>query len=177
MAAGGTKVSRLDAALQEAVQLHQAGRLAEAEKLYRRVLRERPSHPAANNALGIALKEQGRVQEAATLFQRVVNVAPENVAALSNLGNALAEQGQLEKAEACYRRALELKPAMVDAIKNLGLVIVDQGRLPESTPLFRRHAMLAFGSPASPARSNEPVPPHKALHDREQRDYLARGDG
>src|SRR6266478_5575229 len=99
------KASKLEATLQEAVQHHQAGRLAEAEKLYRRILRERPSHPAANNALGIALKDQGKVDEAATLFQRVANVAPDNAAAHSNLGNVLFEQGQLEKAEACYRRA------------------------------------------------------------------------
>src|SRR5438132_13679432 len=110
MVAVSPQVSKLDTALQEAVQHHQAGRLPEAEKLYRRILRERPSHPPANNALGIALKDQGKLDEAAALFQRVVNVAPDNAAAHSNLGNVLFEQGQLEKAEASYRRALAVKP-------------------------------------------------------------------
>jgi len=175
MAIASSKPSKLDATLQEAVQHHKAGRLGEAEKLYRRILRERPSHPAANNALGIALKEQGKLGEAAALFQRVANVAPDNAAAHSNLGNVLFEQGQLEKAEACYRRALALRPDMVDALKNLGLVIVDQGRLAESTPLFRRHAVLV-GAPTNASPSREPAPPYKALHDQEQREYL-KGSG
>src|SRR5258705_3098001 len=167
------KTSKLDAALQEAVQHHQAGRLAEAEKLYRRILRERPSHPAANNALGIALKDQGKADEAAALFRRVVNVAPDNAGAHSNLGNVLFEQGKLTEAEACYRRALAIKPDMIDALKNLGLVIVDQGRSSDSIGLFRRHAVLAFGPPDAAARSREQTPPHKARHDQEQREYLA----
>ena len=40
------QASKLDTALQEAVREHQAGRVGEAEKLYRRILRERPSHLA-----------------------------------------------------------------------------------------------------------------------------------
>src|SRR5262245_48474279 len=170
------KASKLDATLQEAIQHHQAGRLVDAEKLYRRILRERPGHPAANNALGIALKDQGKLDEAAVTFQRVVNVVPDNAAAHSNLGNVLFEQGQLEKAEASYRRALALRPDLVDTLKNLGLVIVDQGRFAESTPLFRRHAVLAYGAPDSAARSREAVPPYRARHDQEQREYL-KGSG
>jgi Tfp pilus assembly protein PilF len=171
------KASKLDLALQEAIQHHQAGRLAEAEKLYRRILRERPSHAAANNALGIALKDLGKLDDAAALFQRVVNVSPDSAAAHNNLGNVLFELGQLEKAEASYRRALALKPDMADALKNLGLVVADLGRLAESTPFLRRHAALTYGAPDVAARNREPVPPHKAKHDQEQRDYLNAGNG
>ena len=46
------QASKLDTALQEAIQHHQAGRLEEAERQYRRILRTRPSHAATNNALG-----------------------------------------------------------------------------------------------------------------------------
>jgi Tfp pilus assembly protein PilF len=166
------QASKLDVALQEAVTQHQAGRVAEAERLYRRILRERPSHPGANNALGIALKDQGRLDEAAAVFQRVIAVAPDFVPAHSNLGNILYEQGKLKEAEASYRRALALRPDMPDALKNLGLVIVDSGRFKESLPLFKRHAELAYGKPESAATAREPTAAHKARHDQEQRDYL-----
>src|SRR5258705_8974798 len=83
------QASKLDAALQEAVRQHQAGRVSEAEKLYRRILRERPSHPGANNALGIALKDQGKLDEAAAVFRRAASTAPDFAAAHSNLRNIL----------------------------------------------------------------------------------------
>lgn len=164
--------SKLDAALQDAVRHHQAGRVSEAERLYRRILRDRPSHTGANNALGIALKDQGRLDEAATVFQRVVAVAPDNAPAHNNLGNVLFAQGKLDKAEASYRQALALRPDMPDALKNLGLVVVESGRFSESFPLFRRHAELAHAAPETSARGREPIAPHKARHDQEQRDYL-----
>ena len=66
MAVDSSKDARLDAALREAIQLHQHGRVSDAEKIYRRILRERPSHAGANNALGIALKDQGKLDELTT---------------------------------------------------------------------------------------------------------------
>ncbi len=165
------EATKLDAALQEAIVHHQAGRVSEAERLYRRILRVRPSHSGTNNALGIALKDQGRLDEAAAVFRRVVAVAPDNAPAHSNLGNILFSQGKLEEAETCYRRALALKPDMPDALKNLGLVIVESGRFADSFDCFRRHAELTYGNPENVARGREPTPPHKARHDQEQRDY------
>jgi hypothetical protein len=168
----------LEAVLQQAMGCHQAGRLAEAERLYRVVLQGFPAHPGVNNALGIALKGQGRAGEALAAFRRTVAVAPDYPPGHSNLGNVLFEQGKLADAEGCYRRALALQPDMADALKNLALVLVDSGRSEESIPFFRRHAELAFGGPPSPARATEPIPPHKAQHDEEQREYCkSRGDG
>jgi Tfp pilus assembly protein PilF len=168
----------LEAALQQAMAHHQAGRLAEAERLYRLVLGGHPAHPGVNNALGITLRGQGRAEDALAAFRRTVAVAPDYAPGHSNLGNILFEQGKLAEAEACYRRAVALRPDMADASKNLGLVLVDAGRSEESIPFFRRHAELAFGGPQSSARAQEPIPPHKAQHDEEQREYRkALGDG
>ena len=150
---------------------HRAGRLLEAQQLYRDILQHVPDHPVVNNSLGIALKGQGKTDEAAAVFQRLVTVVPDYAPGHSNLGNLLFEKGKLSEAEASYRRALALKPDLVDALKNLGLVIVDSGRFAESFPVFRRHAELAYGkTPAS-----QPAPAHKAQHDQEQRDYLNGG--
>jgi Tfp pilus assembly protein PilF len=169
--------AELEATLQQAVRHHQAGQLAEAERLYRNVLQSRPDHPGVSNALGIALKQQGRVAEAALAFQQAVAAAPDFVPAQSNLGNILFEQGKRVEAEACYRRALALQPDMVDALKNLGLLLVDSGRFPESFPSFRRHAELVYGRPENSGAGGGQVPPHKARHDQEQRDYLGAAAG
>ena len=47
--------------LQQAVAYHQAGRLPEAERLYRTILHAQPTHPDANHNLGILALQQGRM--------------------------------------------------------------------------------------------------------------------
>ena len=177
MIVSSAKASKLQVALQE-VNLHrQAGRLSEAEKACRRILRERPSHPETNFSLGAVLFAQGKIDEAEASFRRVIHVEPNSVAGHNNLGNALFAQGKLDEAEGSFRRALALQPDMPDALKNLALVMVDRGDFAESIPLFRHHAELVYGKPLSSARAGEPIPPHKTRHDQEQREYLNGGNG
>jgi Tfp pilus assembly protein PilF len=167
------QAAELEAKLQTAVSHHRAGRLFEAQRLYRDILQFLPDHPVVNNSLGIALKGDGKSAEAEAVFRRLASVAPDYAPAHSNLGNILFEQGKLAEAEASYRKALAAKPDMVDALKNLGLVIVDSGRFAESFAWFRRHAELAYGGPDAAKQ----VLPHKAKHDQEQREYLKQVAG
>src|SRR5689334_10106259 len=96
------QASELEATLQQAVSHHRAGRLPEAERLYRGILQVVPDHPDVNNALGIALRGQGKSDEAGDVFRRLTAVAPGYAPGHSNLGNILFERGQLNEAEACY---------------------------------------------------------------------------
>jgi len=166
------QAAQLEDALQQAIRFHQAGRLSEAEQLYRSILQVVPHHPATNNNLSIALVSQGRLDEAAAVLRRLLAVSPNSVSAYSNLGNILFEMGEPEEAEASYRRALELQPDMLDATKNLATAICKNGRFAESLPWFRRHAELAHGNAQSFALGREPLPTHKLQHDQEQRLYL-----
>jgi Tfp pilus assembly protein PilF len=166
----------IEAALQEALVHQRAGRLSEAERLYRSILQARPDHPGISNNLGLALKDQGKLEEAAATFQRVLAVKPDDTLAHCNLGNVLRLQGKLDQAAASYRRAIALRPDMALAHKNLGTALCESGRIAESFASFRRHAELAYGTPESSARGSDPAPPHKAQHDREQQDYLNGGN-
>jgi protein O-GlcNAc transferase len=134
------QIAQLRATLQQALQHHQAGRLSEAERLYRSILKVRPDDPEINNALGIALKGQGKPDDAAAAFQRAVAAAPNYAPGHSNLGSILFEQDKLAEAEASYRRALALDPNMLEALNNLGLVIIERalrGKLPVVQALCR----------------------------------------
>jgi len=164
----------LEAMLQQALLDQRAGRLAEAERLYREILRALPDHLGITNNLGIALKDQGKLAEAAATFRKVLARNANDPLAHINLGNVLRLQGQLEESGASYRRAIALKPEMPLAHANLGTVLCETGRTEESFASFRRHAELAYGTAARTAQGPEPVAPHKAQHDLEQRDYLAR---
>ena len=51
-------------ALDVALEHHRAGRLSEAERIYKQILRAQPDNAATCNNLGVALKSQGKLDEA-----------------------------------------------------------------------------------------------------------------
>ena len=102
------QTAALETALQQAFVHHRAGRLSEAERLYRGILQTRPDHPGITNNLGLVLKDQGRLEEAAATFQRLLALKPDDALAHCNLGNVFGLQGRPDQAAACYRRALPI---------------------------------------------------------------------
>lgn len=167
MSSSTKQLAKFDVALQEALGYRSAGRLSDAEQVYRSILRRRPSHSEANTGLAHTLNAQGKVLEAEALYRRVVAVAPHSADAYNDLAIVLFAQGKLEEAEAACRAALALDPELTEALINLGLALAAQGRLSESHSSFNRHAALVYGKPDAPSGS-----PLKIQHDREQRQYL-----
>ncbi len=70
-----------------------AGRLGEAETLFREVLAERPSLPDALHLLGCTLCKLNRPEEAVDLIRRAVKLNPGQAVYQSNLGLALLTMG------------------------------------------------------------------------------------
>ena len=164
------QLAKFDISLQDALSYRNAGRLAEAEQVYRSILKRRPSHPDANSGLAHTLNAQGKVLEAEALHRRVVAVAPHSADAHNELAIILSVQGKIEEAKAAWQTALALDPGIVEAHINLGLALATQGRLAESHASFNRHAALVYGKPGAPAGT-----PLKIQHDQEQRQYLESG--
>src|SRR5439155_26859224 len=71
--------------LAQAVGHHQAGRLAEAEALYRAILAESPGQPHALHLLGVLAHQAGRPQEALDLIGRALAAHGPHPAFHSNL--------------------------------------------------------------------------------------------
>ena len=70
---------------------HQAGRLAEAEGSFQRILRSRPRDFDSLHMLGVIYAQRGDYAEAVRQIDRALETAP-NVAAVHNSrGNALRE--------------------------------------------------------------------------------------
>src|SRR2546423_13043016 len=72
-----------------AIGLHQAGRLAEAEVAYRKILRDHPDQPETLHFLGLLAFQTKRPQEAAELIGRAVTLQPANADWHNNFGTAL----------------------------------------------------------------------------------------
>lgn len=111
---------RIAAQLQEALAHHRAGRLAEAERLYKRVLQSAPEQPDALRLLaGIAL-QSGRHSLAETFAKRAMAVRPDNAELHRILAAALMERGKPAAAAQSAKRALELDPNFAPARLLLG---------------------------------------------------------
>src|SRR5262249_45433055 len=96
--------------LESAVALHRRGQLAEAEEIYRNILKVAPDHFDATHLLGVVLVQRGRLLEGEQLIARALKINPNQPTALNNRGNALRDLMRLEDALASYDKAVALKP-------------------------------------------------------------------
>jgi len=124
-------------AFELALQHHQAGRLAEAEALYRQILTAQPGHAEAQHFLGVMAHQLGRHDLAAEWMQQSIAVNPRNPTALSNLAEAYRALGRLDEAIAACRRALELQPDHAQAPFNLANALREKGQLDDALAACR----------------------------------------
>jgi predicted O-linked N-acetylglucosamine transferase (SPINDLY family) len=117
---------------------HQAGRLAEAETIYRQVLAQQPNHADALHLLGVLAGHAGRLNEAPDLIRRAIAICSTKAIYYSNLGKALTDTGQFDEAIAACRQAIRLKPGFAEAHYNLGNALKDKEQFSEAIASYRQ---------------------------------------
>jgi len=128
----------LEQQLQSGISHHRAGRLAEAETIYRQILAHHPDHADVLHLLGVLAGQTGRLDEAIASYQRSIQLKPEYPEVHYNLGNTLIEKRQLDDAIASYQRAIQLKPDHDRAHYNLANALMELGRHHEAIAAFQR---------------------------------------
>lgn len=124
---------------------HQAGRLGEAEALYRKVLDSFPNHAESLHLLGLIVYQRGQLDVAEELISRAIARKDNQPAFHSNLGEVYRAQGKLCEAEQSLRRALELDSNSADAHNNLGIVLRALGKPAEAVEAFEQAIRLREG--------------------------------
>jgi tetratricopeptide (TPR) repeat protein len=125
-------------ALAHAAEHQQAGRLGEAEKVYREILRTNPENVDALRLLGTLMMTIGRVHQAENLFRRAAAYAPDYVEAHLDLGRILKEQQRLQESIESFERAIELEPANVQANFQLASVLAPAARTHDAIEAYRK---------------------------------------
>jgi predicted TPR repeat methyltransferase len=109
--------------LREAMIAHRAGRLAEAETGYHRVLQERPTEPRALHFLGLLQFHRGDLEGGIERVLHSLKSDPGNARAWNALGGMLIAVGRTVEARDAYRRATEVSPESAEGWYNLGICL------------------------------------------------------
>jgi len=122
--------------MQDAVALHQQGRLREAEKLYARVLKAAPDQFDALHLLGLAKAQGGQMGEADRLISGALKLNPKMPDAWVNLANVLHALKRDTEALDCLDKALALRPGDANALQSRGNALLALGRPQEALTCF-----------------------------------------
>lgn len=96
------------------------GKLAAAERAYRKAIKADQDFVEAYNNLGNVLVDRERLQEAAGAYRKAIKILPNHPMLLNNLGHTLQLQGESEKAIGWFEKAIAQDSSYADAYVNLG---------------------------------------------------------
>ena len=107
-------------ALKEATELHQAGKLAEAERGYRQILEVDRSNADAIHRLGQLLTTRGRHGPARQQFAMLTAIMPDTHKSWLCLAQSCEALGEHLEAARSYRNVVQLRPDLPDGFAGLG---------------------------------------------------------
>ena len=125
-------VGASQAKFNQALALHQQGKLADAERIYGEILEREPNHFDALYRLGIVALQTRRMERGVELIRKAIGVNPNVAAVHSNLGKALLDLRRPEEALASFDQAIALQPDFAMAHNNRGNALLDLRRPAEA---------------------------------------------
>jgi Flp pilus assembly protein TadD len=132
---------------QFALALHQARRMEEAIKIYRRVTAIDPTDITILNNLCACLCDLGRFDEAAVACERALALDPTHAKALVNRGVIFEQQNNVGAAIGAYRRAVAAAPGEADGFANLAVALHRTGAIDEALAASDRAVALVPNHP------------------------------
>ena len=128
--------------LRQALSLFEAGRMAEAEALLRRIVVAEPRSVEALELLGAALSAQGRFVEALPWFDAAKELRPTSPSIRHNRAQALFGLGRAAEARDDLAQAVESNPGLHPAWNLLGGVLAALGDTAGAERAYRRALLL-----------------------------------
>lgn len=131
--------------IDDAIRHHEAGRLGEAERLYRSMLDAEPHHADALHLLGVLLTQVGEYDKAIEKIQAALNVDRDAARFRSSLAQVYFRTGKLAEAVQALERVVALQPDSFQAFSDLGAALQESGALDRAIEAYRRSIALNPG--------------------------------
>jgi len=116
----------------EAVRLHRAGQLDDAERLYRQILLQNPANLQARHMMGVLRLQQSRAAQALQLLAVLIAEAPGDADIRTHHGLVLQALGRRQEALADFERALALRPGHAPTLLYRSNLMLELGRFAEA---------------------------------------------
>jgi predicted O-linked N-acetylglucosamine transferase (SPINDLY family) len=126
----------IEQTLRIAMEHHQRGRLAEAEREYRRALGVQPDQPDALHLLGVLVSQRGGHAEGLELIDRAMAIKPGIAGFHGNRGKILGALGRMDESIAEHRKAAALDPSSHHLHYGLGAALQEAGRAEEAVAAY-----------------------------------------
>lgn len=126
-----------DPRLRDALGLHQAGQLGQAEAAYRKILDTTPDQIDALQLMGVLFGQTGRLEQAHDMLSRAAAVRPEDANISYNLGECCRQLGRTDAALDAYRAALTTAPDYADAALSLAGLLLQEGQADKAIEVCR----------------------------------------
>jgi predicted O-linked N-acetylglucosamine transferase (SPINDLY family) len=117
---------------------HGAGRLDQAEAIYRNVLAQHPYHADALHLLGLIFHQRGDQEQATRLVADAIRLTPSAADMHANHGLIYFAMSRFAEAESELVEAVRLHPGHAEALNNLGSTLKALGRNDEAIECYRR---------------------------------------
>ena len=132
----------------KAAEHHRAGRLEEAEGIYREILQRDPRNLEALRLLALIAMDAEHYGQAEKLLQRAVEIAPDFLAAWIDLSRAQLERLDLSAALQSIERAAALNPRSANVQVHVANALARSGRHNEAIETYGRATELKPDWPA-----------------------------
>jgi tetratricopeptide (TPR) repeat protein len=136
-------------------EMARAGRLerddegAQAETIYRNILRRYPEHVEAMRRLAAIATKHRKYKDAEVLLQQAVKVAPDYARARLDLSVAQLDQNKLEEAIATAQQLVELAPGAVENYLALGNALARADRAAEAAETYQKALDISPQNPGA----------------------------
>lgn len=124
--------------LQQALALHQTGKLAEAETIYQQILVINARHFEALQFLGMIKRSKGELEKALDLLALAASVNPANTIIHASLGNVLLDLEHHADAIVSYDRFLLSMPDFAEVLNNKANALSAVGREAEAMACYEQ---------------------------------------
>jgi predicted O-linked N-acetylglucosamine transferase (SPINDLY family) len=142
-------------AIELGVEHHQAGRLAEAEQIYRRILASDPRNSDALYLLGVVAHQVGMHEGAVQLIEQAIRLDASNPHFHNDLGEAYSAMRQASDALRSFENALAIQPDFLAALNNRGNALLQLKRFDEALTCYDK--ALAIDPKFAKAANNRGV--------------------
>jgi protein O-GlcNAc transferase len=131
--------------LNEALRFHRAGKLKEAEGIYRQILKKHPGQPDALHLMGVIAHQIGQQDVAVNLIREAIKANPIEASFHNNIAEAYKAQGKLDEAKLHYEKAITLNGDYFEAYNNLGAILQETGRITDALAYYEKALSLNPG--------------------------------